>query len=189
VTQELLGFRCRGLGRLQGTLDLAFQRPENQFVAATALGEIEGALQTSQPSTAEAKQFLGDWALEHVWELHPYSLSEGQKRLLSVASLAAGRRFPLIVLDEPLTGLDRRGRQAVAEAVGRLAKSGHAVLIVTHDLDFALQATRRTIVLGSGRVLADGETIRVLTDAELLGRAGLRLSPLAVTRAWLETLG
>ncbi len=177
-------------GRREGAPGgIAFQRPENQFVAATALDEIKGALQQAHASAAEAEQGLSDWGLGHVAALHPYSLSEGQKRLLSVASLAAGRRFPLIVLDEPLTGLDRRGRQAVGEAARRLTKSGHAVLIVTHDLDFALQVTSRTIVLGGGGVLADGETARLLTDAELLARAGLRLSPLAIARAWLDKRG
>lgn len=177
-------------GRREGAPGgIAFQRPENQLVSATALGEIEGALRTSQASAPDARQVLGDWGLAHIAELHPYSLSEGQKRLLTVASLTAGRRFPLIVLDEPLTGLDRRGRHAVAEAVERLAKSGHAVLIVTHDLDFALQNTGRTVMLGGGRVLADGDTTRLLTDAELLGQAGLRPSPLAVARTWLENPG
>ncbi|MDQ7247111.1 ABC transporter ATP-binding protein [Dongia sedimenti] len=165
---------------------IAFQRPETQFTEASVLEELIAALPRRRDRTAPAQDILARWGLSSVSRAHPYQLSQGQKRRLALATLTATERWPLLVLDEPLAGLDARGAEEVEREIERLRHGGCAVALITHDMDFALKVCPRAIVVGEGGILADGPTPVLLRDEALLDRAGLRPPALLPALHWLE---
>jgi len=110
----------------------------------------------------------------------PRDLSEGQKLALVLAvQLAAAPG--VLLLDEPTRGLDYAMKDHLARILARLAGAGHAVVVSTHDVEFAAAATQRTIVLADGDVIADGTTRDVCTSSPTFApQAAKVFSPLKV---------
>lgn len=168
---------------------IAFQNPEAQFLCGSVREEVADALRRSGAAGATPEAVtdtLRTWRLEGLEAHHPFELSQGQKRRLALACLTAGAPFPLLVLDEPTAGLDAAATDALARTVDALRRSGHALAIVTHDVDFALRTCPRAMVVAEGGVLADGGTLDLLRDAGLLRRAQLEPPALLPLLEWLE---
>lgn len=113
-----------------------FQNPEFQFVTNSVQDEVEYSLllEGVDSKTRQAKaEELMDWLqLNGVAKRHPYQLSMGQKRRLSVASaIIRGQR--LLLLDEPTFGLDARNTFAMLEKLEQLRSEGMSIIMVTHD--------------------------------------------------------
>jgi energy-coupling factor transport system ATP-binding protein len=181
--------RLKG-GRLEGAPGgIAFQNPENQFVTGSVREEIAAALDgtASLPERLSmAAQIAATWNLSGLEHRHPFELSQGQKRRLALATLTATDRWRLLVLDEPTAGLDARGAAMVAEQVEKIRKAGRAVAVITHDMDLALQLCSRSIVVGEGRIIAEGRTAELLQDKILLARAGLAEPAIAPALRWVH---
>ncbi len=122
-----------------------FQDPEHQFLTGTVRGELLLGPQALKRGGAEATAdaLLERLRLTHLAGANPYTLSGGEKRRLSVATvLATGPQ--VIVLDEPTFGQDRRTWAELILLLAEIADEGTAVVAVTHDLDFtALLADTR----------------------------------------------
>ena len=108
------------------------------------------------------------------------TLSGGQRQRIAVAR-AALRQSPIIVLDEPTTGLDRHSETIVRHAIERLIK-GRTALMITHDLDLAASADR-IIYIEQGKIGESG------SHAELLAKNGLYASLWRMHRAAVERTG
>jgi energy-coupling factor transporter ATP-binding protein EcfA2 len=168
---------------------VAFQNPETQFTEGSVLDEVLAALRSERgrkEAIASAQAVLARWGLGDLSHRHPYQLSQGQKRRLALATLTATDRWPFLVLDEPLAGLDARGAAQVAADIERLREGGRAVAIVTHDMDLILRLCPRLVVVGDGGIIADGPTRALLWDEALLARAGLRPPSIMPALRWLE---
>jgi len=98
----------------------------------------------------------------------PRDLSGGERQRLALAIALAGRmkgeNLPgLVALDEPTRGMDRRLKEDLAGLAGDLAGRGAAVLIATHDVEFAAGFADRVVLFGDGIVIADGPAREVLS--------------------------
>ena len=119
----------------------------------------------------------GSWtALEQVGmaeyaDRPPHHLSFGQRRRVAVATVLA-MEPEILVLDEPSSNLDPASRRELADILRSLDVT---VLMVTHDLPYALELCPRSVVLHDGQVVADGATYDLLTDPELMRRHRLEL--------------
>jgi energy-coupling factor transport system ATP-binding protein len=167
---------------------IAFQRPENQFVTDSVRHELLGALpkaMTEYEKTRRVSCSLETWGLAGLEGRHPFELSQGQKRRLALASLTISDQWPLLILDEPIAGLDARAASVLEAQILELSRKGRAIAVITHDMDLALRLCSRSIVVGEGRIMADGPTERILSDPELLQRAGLAEPSCAEARRWL----
>ncbi|MUL85837.1 MULTISPECIES: ABC transporter ATP-binding protein [unclassified Mycolicibacterium] len=117
-----------------------FQDPEHQFLTGTvrdelALGPRAIKLNKAEIST-RTDELLARLHLEHLAAVNPYTLSGGEKRRLSVATMLATAP-KVIILDEPTFGQDRRTWEELIRLLAEIADDGTAVIAATHDLDFA----------------------------------------------------
>lgn len=165
-----------------------FQNPEHQFIAGSVREELEQGLRLQGVGEAEATEacdrMLRRFGLEELAEQHPFLLSGGQKRRLSVGTaLVAGA--PVLALDEPTFGQDRARAAELLDMLRSLNDEGTTVLVVTHDLQLVADYATRLAVMQGGRLLGDGPTVEVLAGP-LIEQAGLRHPPLARATRGLE---
>jgi len=191
LAASLAGLLRLKAGRRTGPMGaISFQNPENQFLAGSVREEVRDAWLAAGTDAAAAgakvESTLAQWRLSELAAAHPFELSQGQKRRLSLAIITAGGRWPLLVLDEPTAGLDGAGRAALEAEIRSLAAAGHAVALVTHDLDFALASCARTVVVDGGGIAADGPSGAILRDRALLERSGLAAPALLPLLDFLE---
>jgi len=118
-------------------------------------------------------------------EAHPRDLSGGERQRLALEVVLSGGPCAAVLLDEPTRGMDRPHKDALAQRIGELAAGGAAVIVATHDTEFAATFADRVVLMGPGTVIADGPPAEVLaggwhfsTDvARTLGGAGGALTP------------
>jgi len=96
--------------------------------------------------------------------IHPRDLSEGQRLALAL-SIVLTARPPVVLLDEPTRGLDYAGKAELARIVADLASDGRAVLLATHDVEFAAHVADDVVVMAEGEVVSSGPPQRVLAES------------------------
>jgi energy-coupling factor transport system ATP-binding protein len=135
--------------------------------------------------------------LQELGDRHPRDLSGGERQRLALAVVMGdGRTAPAAVcLDEPTRGMDRLAKAALADRLRALAADGSAVLVATHDAEFAATLAERVVLLADGRVIADGSAREVLgggwyfatETARILSGAGGALLPAEGARLLRDT--
>ncbi|MGE3909308.1 MAG: ABC transporter ATP-binding protein [Chloroflexota bacterium] len=168
----------RDLAQLVGYV---FQYPEHQFVGQTVLDDVAYGPRKAGLPEAEAlersRAMLDDFGLLGLGPAHPFTLSHGEQRRLSVASmLVLGQR--LLLLDEPTFGQDQRNATILLEKLESLAASGRAIVAITHDMRLVAERAHRVLVLSQGQLLFDGLPRDLFVDAALLAQAHLIAPPL-----------
>jgi cobalt/nickel transport system ATP-binding protein len=161
------------LREIRRRIGLLFQDPDDQLFCPTvwedvAFGPRQLGLREPALSRLVAES-LAQVGLAGFEERLPHHLSRGEKRRACLAGLLACDARAL-VLDEPTSDLDPRGRRELMALLSRLPV---AQLIATHDLEFVVEICPRTIVLDAGRIVADGPTRRLLDDEPLMLAHGL----------------
>ncbi|MBM7512421.1 energy-coupling factor transport system ATP-binding protein [Nocardioides cavernae] len=96
--------------------------------------------------------------------IHPRDLSEGQRLALAL-SIVLSARPPVVLLDEPTRGLDYAGKAELARIVADLAADDHAVLLATHDVEFAAHVADEVVVMAEGEIVSHGTPRRVLAES------------------------
>lgn len=97
-------------------------------------------------------------------ERDPRDLSEGQ-RLSLVLAIQLSAQPRVLLLDEPTRGLDYRAKAELATVIGELSNEGLAVLVSTHDVEFAAAIGDRTLLMADGEIIAEGSTPALLTSS------------------------
>lgn len=167
----------RRTGEITRRIGLVLQNPDYQLFNISVEEEVAFGLRNlgldparTGERVAEVLKALG---LYECRDLFPFKLSFGDRRKLSVACvLAMGPE--VLILDEPTTAQDYRGRYLLAELADGLRKQGHTVIMITHDMDLVARYATRLLVLHDGRVLLEGPTAWVFQQEEVLARAWLR---------------
>jgi cobalt/nickel transport system ATP-binding protein len=161
------------LREVRRRVGLLFQDPDDQLFCPTvwedvAFGPRQLGLREPELSQLVTRS-LAQVGLAGFEERLPHHLSRGEKRRACLAGLLACDAR-VLVLDEPTSDLDPRGRRELMALLSRLPV---AQLIATHDLEFVVEICPRTIVLDGGRIVADGPTRRLLDDERLMLAHGL----------------
>jgi cobalt/nickel transport system ATP-binding protein len=160
----------RGTRRAVG---MVFQDPDDQLFMPTVRQDVAfGPLNYGLPDVdRRVDSALAAVGMQDVADRAPHHLSFGQRRRVAVATvLSMDPR--ILILDEPSSNLDPAGRRELGEVLRSLDVT---MLMVTHDLLFALELCPRSVVLADGRVGYDGPTRQLLADADLLSQFRLEL--------------
>lgn len=130
--------------------------------AECAQADRDAAAETGSGVSGTTRRLLDRFAPGVPDDAHPRDLSEGQRLALALTvQLAPGPR--VVLLDEPTRGLDYPAKAALTETLRGLANDGQAVLVATHDVEFAAAVSDRVVVLAAGEIVADGPTAEVVT--------------------------
>ncbi len=131
---------------------VVYQNPDYQLFMPTVGREISFGAK----SVGRAEEIAKLFGVEHLWDRHPQSLSEGQKRRVSIAAVVSCEP-EVLLLDEPTVGQDYDGLKAMTEILNRLHReSGNTMITVTHDVRCAEALCDRAFVLENGVVTKSG---------------------------------
>lgn len=177
--QEINSIRSRVLSKKIGYV---FQNPEHQFITPSVFEEIAYGLRVLGESETAVEQktmeMLERFDLAHYAKASPFTLSHGEKRRLSVATmLAMGQE--ILILDEPTFGQDERNATAIMSLLSNLNDAGKTIIIITHDMALVAQYAQHVAVLNHGNLRFHGEMRSLFTQPDLLVESNLALPPLA----------
>jgi cobalt/nickel transport system ATP-binding protein len=163
------------LTEIRRRVGIVFQDPDDQLFMPTVGEDVAfGPRNLGLPEhevAARVAEALDQVGMADFAERPPHHLSFGQRRRVAVATVLS-MHPEILVLDEPSSNLDPAGRRELAEVLESLPVT---MLMVTHDLPYALQLCQRSVVLDRGTVVADGRTPELLADADLLAAHRLEL--------------
>jgi energy-coupling factor transporter ATP-binding protein EcfA2 len=148
-------------GEARRAVGLVPQSPGDLLYLATVAEECDLADRESGSTPGTCRSIVHRIVPGISADAHPRDLSEGQRLALALAVQLCPRPR-VMLLDEPTRGLDESAKRRFAAFVRELARSGHAVVIATHDVEFVAVAADRVVVLADGEVVADGPTADVV---------------------------
>jgi len=169
-----------------------FQNPDHQLFSETVEDEISFALRNFGYDEKTVKERV-DWALNlldlaEYQKVSPFMLSGGERKRVALASVLAWDP-KIVILDEPTIGQDSQQKERLRQFITQLNRQEKTVIIVTHDIEFVAECKPRMVLMAEGKILADGEARKVLTDPELASRASVVLPEISQIFLRLENLG
>jgi cobalt transport protein ATP-binding subunit len=174
------------LPHVRRKVGLVFQEADDQLFSPTVFEDVAyGPIYQGMPSDEVEKRVAGALSkvgLEGFERRAPYHLSVGEKRRVSLATVLA-MEPEILVLDEPSSGLDPRGRRGLINLLRGLPQT---ILVATHDMLLVRELLPRTVIMDGGAIVADGPTERLLRDEVLMERHGLEASDVAGTSTGKE---
>jgi cobalt/nickel transport system ATP-binding protein len=163
------------LAEVRRRVGIVFQDPDDQLFMPTVADDVAFGPQNlglrGEALRARVAQALGAVGMGDQARRPPHHLSFGQRRRVALAGVLA-MRPDVLVLDEPTANLDPASRRELAEILVGLEV---AVVVITHDLPYALQLCPRSVIMDDGRVVADGRTRDLLADRRLMAMHRLEL--------------
>ena len=160
--------------QLAAKVGFLFQNPDRQICCSTVREELLFGFRAQGRADAEAEVKV-DAMIERFGfdgDAEPFLLNRGTRQLLALASIIV-MEPPVVVLDEPTTGLDFRECAKVMDVIAELNARGTTVVMVCHDMEVVADYAKRVIAMTAGQVVADGETFAVLRDRDVLARTHL----------------
>lgn len=172
ITVAGLDMRDTPTSTIAAHVSTLFQNPDRQICKNTVLEEIAFGLELTGIAIDESRRRARAVAERFGLPLDeaPFSLSRGQRQMVALASVVV-MEPDVVLLDEPTSGLDYRECMTVMGTVRAMADKGCAVVMVCHDMEVVSDFAERLIVMADGRILGQGETAEVFSDAELMDRA------------------
>ncbi|MEM3873339.1 MAG: ATP-binding cassette domain-containing protein [Nitrososphaeria archaeon] len=153
-----------------------FQNPDHQIFSSTLLDEIGFGLRNLGYPEGEViervKSVLEKVDLKKSLTDNPHFMSMGERHRVAIASILV-LEPKVLILDEPTTGLDYKRSLELMELIKRINEEGKTIILVTHDVNLAAQFSKRVIILKDGKIIADGDSKKVLSDQFLLAKSNL----------------
>jgi len=163
------------LRSIRSKVGIVFQDPDDQLFMPTvgedvAFGPYNMGVRGDELEKVviEALELVG---MVEFKDRPPHHLSFGQRRRVAVATVLA-MKPEILVLDEPSSNLDPASRRELADILRSLAIT---IVMVTHDLPYALELCERAVILSGGIIVADKKTREILGDKDLLSAHRLEL--------------
>lgn len=179
---------------LRRHVGVVFQYPEHQLFEETvykdiAFGPIKvGVSEEETEKRVRHAMELMELDYDQISKLSPFELSGGQKRRVAIAGVLA-MNPEVLILDEPVAGLDPKGRQHLMELIGHLNREGATIIMITHSMDDLAENAERVLVMNTAKLIMDGKPYEVFGRADELKQAGLDVPYVAKIAARLREKG
>ena len=168
----------KGASAVKAKVGVVFQYPERQLFAETVAQDVAfGPRNLGLPQDEVVRRVATSLArvgldLAAIGDKSPFELSGGQQRRVAFAGVLA-MEPEVLVLDEPMAGLDPAARRDFLELIDRLHREGLTVVMVSHSMDDLANCCDRIVVMNEGAVFADGAPAQVFAHANELKSIGL----------------
>jgi len=167
-----------GLTALRTAVGLVFQNPDDQLFAGSVYQDVSFGPLNIGLSEAEARsrveEALDALEIAHLRDRPTHMLSYGQKKRAAIAG-AVAMRPDVLILDEPMAGLDPSGSWHLMGLLTRLHEAGTTLVVATHDMSLAYEWADEVAVMRDGAIVAHGEPQDVMHDPAELAHCGLRI--------------
>ncbi len=166
-------------------MGFVFQNPEHQFLSDTVFNEVALSLRLADKPKdfieKKVNDLLKQFELIEFKEKNPFSLSQGQKRRLSMATMLLWDQ-DILIFDEPTFGQDFKNSQQMWNILRKLNSIGKTIIVITHDMGFVSELTKKIILLFEGEIKFFGNTFYLFQKRELLLNNNL-MEPIPTTLA------
>ena len=187
---------ARGFDRkaLRRHIGVVFQYPEYQLFEETVIKDIAygprriGVPEDEIDARVRHAMELMEIDYDGIGSLSPFELSGGQKRRVAIAGVLASHPR-MLILDEPVAGLDPQGREHLMRLITRLNTEGATILMITHSMDDLAENARRVLVLSGAKLLMDDVPAEVFSHEAELKDIGLDLPAVAKMATALRAHG
>lgn len=167
---------------LRQEVGLVFQYPEYQLFEETVYKDVAFGIkkmklepEEERRRVLEAIKLVG--LKEDILEGSPFELSGGQKRRVALAGVLV-MRPKVLVLDEPASGLDPRGRQGMLRIIESLKATGVTIILVSHYMDEVAEHADRICCMKDGKVIMLGSSTEIFEDIDKVEQMGIKVSRL-----------
>lgn len=179
---------------LRRHIGVVFQYPEHQLFEETvykdiAFGPRKTGVEESEiePRIKNAMELM-ELDYEGIKELSPFELSGGQKRRVAIAGVLA-MQPRVLILDEPVAGLDPQGRAHLMRLITHLNTEGVTIIMITHSMDDLAEYAHRVVVLKGAKLVMDDTPDKVFLREQELRQIGLDIPYVARIAARLRERG
>lgn len=167
--------RARDIKEVRRRVGVVFQDPDDMLFMPTVEADVAFGPSNLDLSEDEIRarvgRALGAVGMTGMGDRSPHNLSFGQKKRAATAAVLS-MDPEVLVLDEPSSSLDPRGRREFGELLAGLTQT---IIMTTHDLPYAHEICGRAVILDGGRIVADGPTDEILASTDLLAAHDLEL--------------
>jgi len=164
------------IATLARNVGFVFQNPDHQLFSETVEDEIAFALKNFGFKENVTKRRV-TWALNLLGltqyrKTSPFMLSGGERKRVALASVLAWNP-KILILDEPTIGQDYQQKEKLRQFILQMKTQRKTIIIVTHDVEFVAECNPRVLLMLEGKIVADGEARKVLTNPEILTQASI----------------
>jgi energy-coupling factor transport system ATP-binding protein len=172
---------------LARNVGFVFQNPDHQLFSETVEEEIAFALKNFGFKESVIKRRI-TWALNLLGlaqyrKTSPFMLSGGERKRVALASVLAWNP-KILILDEPTIGQDYQQKEKLRQFITQMKTQRKTTVIVTHDVEFVAECNPRVILMRNGKIVADGEAKKILTNPEIVYEAFI--VPPQITQIFLQ---
>jgi energy-coupling factor transport system ATP-binding protein len=175
---EGYNINSKTVATLSKKIGIIFQNPAHQLFSNTVEDEIVFSLKSLGLEKNEIKlktdNIIRQFNFDNYRDRSPLNLSGGEAKRLAIASILC-RDPEVIIFDEPTLGQDEEGITFFLNLIRHELNRERTLILVTHDIEFALDFVPRTILLVNGKIIADGPTKELLINNMLVSKSSLIL--------------
>ncbi len=162
---------------VRAKIGIVFQNPDNQFVGVTVEDDIAFGMENLQIDRETMIKRIDEYStkvnMKEYLKKPPHQLSGGQKQRVAIAGILA-MDTDIIIFDEATSMLDPKGRDSIMEYIRELKQDGATIISITHDMKEAVYSDR-IVVLKDGEILANGDSMDILSNKKVLNESNLEL--------------
>lgn len=164
------------VAKLSRDVGFVFQNPDHQLFSETVEEEIAFALRNFGFDEETVEKRI-TWALNllsltEYRKTSPFMLSGGERKRVALASILAWDPR-ILILDEPTIGQDYEQKEKLRQFILQMRSQEKTIIIVTHDVEFVAECNPRVLLMLEGKIIADGQAERILTNPQTLEEASI----------------
>jgi len=176
VSVDNVNTRDVSIAKLARSVGFVFQNPDHQLFCETVEEEVAFALRNfgfeKDVISRRVTWALNLLGLTQYRQTSPFMLSGGERKRVALASVLAWDP-KIVILDEPTIGQDHQQKEKLRQFIIQLREQKKTVVIVTHDVEFVAECNPRVILMSEGKIVADGNADKILTDENLVAKASI----------------